>query len=55
MPVTFSAVSAMEVLDSRGRPTVSVRMALSDGREVCAGVPVGGIHRQWGSGGAARR
>jgi enolase 1/2/3 len=41
MSVTFSAVSAMEVLDSRGRPTVSVRMALSDGREVFAGVPSG--------------
>jgi enolase len=41
MPVTFSAVWAMEVLDSRGRPTVSVRMALSDGREVFAGVPSG--------------
>lgn len=41
MPVTFSAVSAMEVLDSRGRPTVSVRMALSEGREVFAGVPSG--------------
>lgn len=41
MPVTFSAISAMEVLDSRGRPTVSVRMALSDGREVSAGVPSG--------------
>ncbi|EUA11582.1 phosphopyruvate hydratase [Mycobacterium kansasii 732] len=39
--MTFSAVSAMEVLDSRGRPTVSVRMALSDGREVFAGVPSG--------------
>lgn len=41
MPVTFSSVSALEVLDSRGRPTVSVRMALSDGREVRAGVPSG--------------
>lgn len=41
MSVTFSAVSAMEVLDSRGRPTVSVRMELSDGREVFAGVPSG--------------
>jgi len=41
MPVKFSTVSAMEVLDSRGRPTVSVRMTLSDGREVCAGVPSG--------------
>lgn len=41
MPVTFSSVSALEVLDSRGRPTVSVRLALSDGREVCAGVPSG--------------
>lgn len=41
MSVTFSAVSAMEVLDSRGRPTLSVRMALPDGREVFAGVPSG--------------
>ena len=41
MAVQFSTVSAMEVLDSRGRPTVSVRMVLSDGREVCAGVPSG--------------
>lgn len=41
MPVTVSAVSAMEVLDSRGRPTLSVRMALPDGREVFAGVPSG--------------
>lgn len=41
MPVTFSSVSALEVLDSRGRPTVSVRMALSDGREVRSGVPSG--------------
>ncbi|BCP18162.1 phosphopyruvate hydratase [Mycobacterium paraintracellulare] len=41
MPVTFSSVSALEVLDSRGRPTVSVRMALSDGCEVRAGVPSG--------------
>lgn len=41
MPVTFSALSAMEILDSRGRPTVSVRMVLSDGHEVFAGVPSG--------------
>lgn len=41
MSVRFSAVSAMEMLDSRGRPTVSVRMVLSNGREVRAGVPSG--------------
>ncbi|WP_372510024.1 hypothetical protein [Mycobacterium mantenii] len=41
MPVTFSAVSAVEMLDSRGCPTVSVRMALSDGRDVLASVPSG--------------
>ena len=34
-------VSAMEVLDSRGRPTLGVRATLADGRSVCAGVPSG--------------
>jgi enolase len=41
MAVRFSSILAMEVLDSRGRPTVSVRAVLSDGYTVCAGVPSG--------------
>jgi enolase len=41
MPVRFSSLSALEVLDSRGRPTVSVRAVLSNGHTVCAGVPSG--------------
>ena len=41
MPVQFSALSAMEVLDSRARPTVWVRAVLDGGPTVCAGVPSG--------------
>jgi enolase len=41
MPVRFSSLSAMEILDSRGRPTVAVRAALADGATVGAGVPSG--------------
>ena len=41
MSVRFSSISAMEVLDSRGRPTPSVRAVLDGGRIVCAGVPSG--------------
>ena len=41
MAVEFSSVSAVEILDSRGRPTVCVRAVLVDGRAVRAGVPSG--------------
>lgn len=41
MKVKFSSVSAIEILDSRGRPTLSVQATLSDGRQVCSGVPSG--------------
>ena len=41
MTVTFSAISAIEILDSRGRPTLSVSARLSDGRAVRSGVPSG--------------
>ncbi len=41
MAMQFASVSAIQVLDSRGRPTVWVRAELADGREVCAGVPSG--------------
>lgn len=41
MPVSLSALSAMEVLDSRSRPTVSVTAVVDGGPTVCAGVPSG--------------
>jgi enolase len=41
MSVEFSAVSAIEVLDSRGRPTAWVTATLSDGHRVSAGTPSG--------------
>jgi enolase len=39
--VRFSSVSAVEILDSRGRPTLRVRATLADGRTVRSGVPSG--------------
>ena len=41
MAVTISEVSAFEVLDSRGNPTVSVKVGLSDGSSGKAIVPSG--------------
>lgn len=41
MSVGFTSLSALEVLDSRGRPTVAVRAVLDDGQSVFAGVPSG--------------
>ncbi|MGB7147192.1 phosphopyruvate hydratase [Mycobacterium sp.] len=41
MTVTFSSISAIEILDSRGRPTLSVCATLPDGRQVHSGVPTG--------------
>lgn len=41
MTVRFSSISAVEILDSRGRPTLSVRAVLADGQCVRAGVPSG--------------
>ncbi len=41
MAVRFSSVSAAEILDSRGRPTVWVQALLSGGQTVEAGVPSG--------------
>jgi enolase len=37
----FSSMSAMEILDSRGRPTLWMQARLSDGRTVRSGVPSG--------------
>jgi enolase len=39
--VKLSSISAIEILDSRGRPTLSVSATLSDGRQVRSGVPSG--------------
>ncbi len=41
MTICFSSLSAIEILDSRGRPTLSVSATLADGQRVHAGVPSG--------------
>ncbi|CAN5660711.1 phosphopyruvate hydratase [soil metagenome] len=41
MNVRFSTISAIEILDSRGRPTVRVQATLADGRVARSGVPSG--------------
>lgn len=41
MTVELTSISAIEILDSRGRPTLSVSASLADGRRVTAGVPSG--------------
>jgi enolase len=47
MPLTLRSLRALEILDSRGNPTVSVTAGLSDGTEATAHVPSGastGVH-----------
>jgi enolase len=39
--VRFASISAIEILDSRGRPTLSVTATLPDGTRVRSGVPSG--------------
>src|SRR5690625_1035812 len=41
MSLTFAALSAIEIRDSRGRPTLAVTATLPDGTQVRAGVPSG--------------
>jgi enolase len=41
MAIKFDSLTAIEILDSRGRPTLSVQASLSDGRQVRSGVPSG--------------
>lgn len=41
MPIEIASVSALEILDSRSRPTLSVTLALADGATGTAGVPSG--------------
>jgi enolase len=40
-PIRFTDVSALEILDSRGNPTVEVTLITEDGRPFTAGVPSG--------------
>ncbi|MHB1596503.1 MAG: phosphopyruvate hydratase [Streptosporangiaceae bacterium] len=40
-PAVITALSALEILDSRGRPTVQVTVGLADGTVASAGVPSG--------------
>jgi enolase 1/2/3 len=40
-PAVITSVSALEILDSRGRPTVQVTVKLADGTVAVAGVPSG--------------
>jgi enolase len=40
-PAVITAVSALEILDSRGRPTVQASVALADGTGAVAWVPSG--------------
>ena len=39
--LTLAALTALEILDSRGRPTLAVTVTCSDGRQARAGVPAG--------------
>lgn len=41
MSLSFKRVRALEILDSRGRPTLSVTVELADGVVASAGVPSG--------------
>jgi enolase len=41
MTTTIDSIVAMEILDSRGNPTVKVRVGLSDGKTAAASVPSG--------------
>jgi len=41
MTLTIAGLRAVEVLDSRGRPTLAVTSSLPDGTSVRAGVPSG--------------
>jgi enolase len=59
MSITIASLSALEILDSRGNPTIEVEAALSDGTRARAAVPSGastGTHEavelRDGSGGA---
>ena len=41
MGFTLTSASAVEILDSRSRPTLAVRVVLADGTQARAGVPSG--------------
>jgi hypothetical protein len=54
-PLELSKVHAVEILDSRGGPTLAVTVTLADGTTARAGVPSGASTGFPGSGGTARR
>ncbi|HVA07285.1 MAG TPA: hypothetical protein VNG12_11150 [Acidimicrobiales bacterium] len=41
MPITVQKLHAVEILDSRSRPTLAVTLSLLDGTVLRAGVPSG--------------
>lgn len=41
MSLCISSMVAIEILDSRGRPTLRVHATLADGRSVASGCPLG--------------
>lgn len=41
MPVSFTSINAVEILDSRGRPTLAITATSAEGTVVHAGVPSG--------------
>lgn len=45
MTIEITSVHALEILDSRARPTLSVTLGLDDGHACTAGVPLGCLHR----------
>ena len=52
---SIEAIRAIELLDSRGNPTVGATVRLSSGFEASAAVPSGREYRPTRSGGTARR
>lgn len=42
---TVTGLSALEILDSRGRPTLAVTVTLADGSTARAGGALGRVHR----------
>ena len=55
MGFTLTSASAVEILDSRSRPTLAVRVVLADGTQAPARGAIGCVDRVAGGGGAAGR
>jgi enolase len=54
-PLELSAVHAVDILDSRGGPTLAVTVTLADGTTARAGGALRRVHRFTGSSGTAGR